>query len=82
VARNVTTPRCSRIDGRTARHPGYAASLRVRKRIEEGFGWVKAVAGLARVKLRGLARVDCALVLGLAAHTLVRLPKLPVGASP
>ena len=38
VAQNVTTTRGSRIDGRTTRHPGYAASLRVRKRIEEGFG--------------------------------------------
>ena len=63
VAQNITTTRGSRIDGRTTRHPGYAASLRVRKRIEEGFGWVKEVAGLAQVKLRGLARVDCAFVL-------------------
>ena len=69
-------------DGRTTRHPGYAASLRIRKRIEEGFGWVKEVAGLAQVKLRGLARVDCAFVLGLAAYNRVRLPKLLAGASP
>ena len=39
-------------------------------------------AGLAQVKLRGLARVDCAFVLGLAAYNLVRLPKLLAGASP
>jgi hypothetical protein len=37
---------------------------------------VKEVAGLARVKLRGLARVDFAFVFGLAAYDLVRLPKL------
>ena len=82
VAQNVTTTRGSRIDGRTTRHPGYAASLRVRKRIEEGFGWVKEIAGLAQVKLRGLARVDCAFVLSLAAYNLVRLPKLLSEASP
>jgi IS5 family transposase len=82
VTQNITTTRGSRIDGRTTRHPGYAASRRVRKRIEEGFGWVKAVAGLAQVKLRGLARVDCAFVLGLAAYNLVRLPKLLAEASP
>ena len=76
VAKNVTTTRGSRIDGRTTRHAGYAVSLRIRKRIEEGFGWIKAVAGLAQVKLRGLARVDSAFVLGLAAYNLVRLPKL------
>ena len=82
VAQNITATRGSRIDGRTTRHPGYAASLRVRKRIEEGFGWVKEIAGLAQVKLRGLARVDCAFVLGLAAYNLVRLPKLLAEASP
>jgi len=76
VAQTITSTRGSRIDGRTTRHPGYAVSLRLRKRIEEGFGWVKEVAGLAQVKLRGLARVDFAFVLGLAAYTLVRLPKL------
>jgi transposase len=82
VAQNITTTRGSRIDGRTTRHPGYAVSLRIRKRIEEGFGWTKEVAGLAQVKLRGLARVDFAFVLGLAAYNLVRLPKLLAGASP
>ena len=82
VAQNITTTRGSRIDARTTRHPGYAASLRIRKRIEEGFGWAKEIAGLAQVKLRGLARVDYAFVLGLAAYNLVRLPKLLAGASP
>ncbi len=47
VAQNITTTRGSRIDRRTTRHPGYAVSLRLRKRIEEGFGWTKEVAGLA-----------------------------------
>ena len=51
VAQNITTTRGSRIDGRTTRHAGYAVSLRIRKRIEEGFGWIKEVAGLAQVKL-------------------------------
>ena len=31
------------IDGRTARHPGYAISQRIRKRVEEIFGWMKMV---------------------------------------
>jgi hypothetical protein len=82
VAQNITTTRGSRIDGRTTRHPGYAVSLRIRKRIEEGFGWTKEVAGLAQVKLRGLARVGLAFVLGLATYNLVRLPKLLQEASP
>jgi hypothetical protein len=40
----------------TARHPGYGASQRVRKRIEEVFGWIKTIAGQSRTKLRGRAR--------------------------
>src|ERR1700751_452203 len=44
VAQN-TTNRRSAIDGRTTRHPGYAVSGRVRKRIEEVFGWTKTAAG-------------------------------------
>lgn len=40
-------PRCSAIDRRTAaHHRGYQASQRVRKRIEEVFGWIEAAAGL------------------------------------
>jgi hypothetical protein len=38
VAQN-TTNRRSAIDRRTTRHPGYAVSGRIRKRIEEVFGW-------------------------------------------
>ena len=40
------------IDGRTTRYAGYATSLRCRNRIEEAFGWIKAQAGLTKVKLR------------------------------
>jgi hypothetical protein len=38
------------IDGRKTRHPGYATSQHVRKRIEEFFGWAKAAAGLRKTK--------------------------------
>lgn len=64
------------IDRRTLRHAGYEASQRRRKRIEEVFGWIKSSAGLAKVKLRGRARVDAAFTLALAAYNLIRLPKL------
>lgn len=69
-------PRATAIDRRTTRHPGYAVSQRCRKRIEEVFGWIKASAGLAKVKLRGRPRVDAAFTLALAAYNLIRLPKL------
>ena len=64
------------IDGRTTRHVGYEVSQRCRKRIEEVFGWIKSSAGLAKVKMRGRARVDAVFTLALAAYNLIRLPKL------
>lgn len=75
VAQN-TSGRRSAIDKRTTRHQGYAASQRVRKRIEEAFGWIKGVGGLRQTKLRGLAKVDWAFTFVAAAYNLVRLPKL------
>jgi len=69
-------PRSSAVGRRTTRHPGYAASQRCRKRIEEVFGWIKNSAGLAKVKPRGRARVDAAFTPALAAYNLIRLPKL------
>ncbi len=68
--------RKTRIDRRTTRHPGYAASQKLRKRIEEGFGWIKTTGGLARTRHRGLDRVGWMFTLSAAAYNLVRLPKL------
>ena len=75
VAQN-TNGRTSAIDGRTTRHTGYVVSQRIRKRIEEVFGWVKTVAGQARTKFRGRERVGWAFAFAAAAHNLARLPKL------
>jgi transposase len=55
---------------------GYAVSQRLRKRIEEGFGWTKTVGGLAQVKVRGLAKIRAAFVFAMAAYNIIRLPKL------
>jgi transposase len=73
--------RGSAIDRRTTRHAGYAASLRVRKRIEEAFGWAKSAAGFARTRHRGLPRVGWQFTLAMAAYNLVRLPKLLAGSA-
>jgi transposase len=81
VAQN-SSGRRSAIDRRTTRHPGYAMSQRIRKRIEEAFGWIKMVAGLKKTRFRGLARVDLAFTFAAAAYNLVRLPRLLAGASP
>jgi transposase len=75
VAQNVSG-RSSRIDCRTVRHPGYLASQRARKRIEEAFAWIKTIAGQAKTSFRGTARVGWAFTLAAAAYNLIRLPKL------
>jgi transposase len=74
VAQNTT--RRSAIDGRTTHHPGYAVSQRIRKRIEEAFGWIKTTGGLRKTRHRGTARVGWMFTLTAAAANLVRLPKL------
>src|SRR4051794_28894645 len=45
------------MDGRTLRHAGYQISQRVRKRIEEVFGWIKKPGGLAKAKVRSKPKV-------------------------
>ena len=76
VARN-TTRRFGRsaIDGRTTRHPGYGTSQRIRKRIEEAFGWMKTIGGMRRPMRRGTERVGWSFTFAAAAYNLVRLPK-------
>jgi IS5 family transposase len=69
-------PRKTAIDRRTTRHAGYWVSQRIRKRIEEIFGWVKTIGGLAQLKVRGLEKANAAFILALAAYNLIRLPKL------
>lgn len=64
------------VDWRTTRHPGYAVSQRIRKRIEEAFGWAKTIGGVAKLKVRGLARADAAFAFKIIAYNLVRIPKL------
>jgi len=75
----------STIDGRTTRHVGYALSQRVRKRIEEHFGWAKTVGRIRQTVYRGLRRVDQQFKLTMTASNLVRLARImqvvPAGAA-
>ena len=80
VAQN-TNGRRSAIDGRTTRHAGYGMSMRIRKRIEEGFGWGKTVGGQRTTRFRGRMRVEWAFTFAMAAYNLIRLPKLMAGAA-
>jgi hypothetical protein len=76
-----TSGRRSSIDRRTTRHPGYAKSLHIRKRIEEAFGGITTVAGLRKTKLRGRPSVDWSFTFAAAAYNLVRAPKLIAAAT-
>jgi transposase len=80
VAQN-TSNRRSAIDGRTTRHAGYTVSQRIRKRIEECFGWGKVIGPLRKVQVRGVNKVGFVFTLTCAAYNLVRLRNL-VGAAP
>jgi hypothetical protein len=59
--------RYSAIDGRTARHEGYALSQKNPKKIEEPFGWAKTVGGMAQAMYRGVERVRSRFILTMAA---------------
>lgn len=73
---NQNERRSSNLDGRTTRHPGYAISLKQRKRIEHIFGWLKTVGLLRKVRHRGRALVEWIFTLGLSAYSLVRMGRL------
>jgi transposase len=76
VAQNHARAGGSAIDARTTRHAGYRISQRKRKRIEECFGWLKTVAGLRKVRHRGVCRVDWIFTFACAAYNLVRMRNL------
>lgn len=71
-----TDHRGSAIDGRTTRHPGYGVSQRIRKRVEEIFGWMKTVGLLRKLRHRGGPRVDWVFTFTAAAFNLVRMRTL------
>ena len=76
VAMNTKRAGGSALDGRTYRHEGYAISQRIRKRIEEGFGWAKSIGQIRQVMWRGLDRVDAKFKLTLMAWNLMRMSNL------
>jgi IS5 family transposase len=76
VAQNRTSRRRSAIDGRTTRHAGYPVSQRIRKRVEEIFGWMKTVGGFRRTRSRGRDKTGLAGFLVATAYNLVRMSRL------
>jgi transposase len=76
VAQNHARAGGSAIDARTTRHAGYKISQRKRKRIEECFGWLKTIAGLRKVRHRGVGKVAWIFTFACAAYNLVRMRNL------
>jgi len=79
VARNTGRKGGSAIDGRTTRHGSYAASQRIRKRVEEIFGWMKTVGGFRKTRFKGRDRTQLQAWLVGAAYNLLRMAKLMPG---
>lgn len=76
VAQNVTKRRRSKIDGRTAKQAGYTVSQRIRKRVEEIFGWLKTVGNFRKTRYVGLGANQSAAYMLAAAFNLLRVAKL------
>lgn len=55
---------------------GHRLSQRVRKRVEQIFGWSKTMAGLARTRFVGHERIEASALLTGAAYNLLRMTKL------
>jgi len=55
---------------------GYRLSQRARKKVEEGIGWCKTIAGLARARHVVRWKIKQQLDLAAAAYNLVRMRKL------
>jgi transposase len=68
-----TTRRRSCIDRRTTRHPGYALAQRIRKRVEEVFGWIKTTGGGRKLRFIGVQRNRAWATIVGAAYNLVRM---------
>ena len=74
IAMNDRKGNC--IDRRTTRHEGYAVSQRIRKRVEEVFGWTKTIGGFRKTRFKGLARTNLASLLVASAYNLLRIANL------
>ena len=76
VAQNEANNRISAIDGRTTRHKGYQISQRKRKQVEEGFGWLKVIALLRKIKLKGTILGNFLFTFGCAVYDLLRISNI------
>jgi transposase len=76
VAQNINAQRGSMIDGRTTNHPGYVVAQKIRKRVEEIFGWMKTIGNFRKTRYRGRELTQMAGYLVGAAYNLLRIARL------
>jgi IS5 family transposase len=76
VAQNITKHRGSNIDERTTGHVGYVISQRIRKRVEEIFGWMKTVGNFRKTRYVGLGANQIVAHVLASAYNLIRIAKL------
>ncbi len=76
VAQNVSGNRRSAIDGRTTRHAGHTVSQRIRKRVEEPFGWMKTIGGGHKLRYIGRQRNRSWFKINAAVYNLIRITAL------
>jgi len=76
VAQNVSKHRRSAIDARTTGQPGYTISQRVRKRVEEVFGWMKTVGNFRKTRFMGLGANQIAAYMIASAYNILRVARL------
>jgi transposase len=76
VAQNDNAHHRSAIDGRTTKTAGYSVSQRLRKRIEETWGWMKTVGNFRKTRWKGKERTQLAAYMVGAAYNLLRLARL------
>ena len=69
------------VDRRTTGSSGYQMSQRVRKRVEEIFGWVKTIGLMRKTRHRGVDRVGWVFQFTVTAYNLVRMRNLCLAAA-
>jgi hypothetical protein len=72
----ITGRRVEGLDERTMRHENFLVSQRKRKLIEQGFGWLKTVAGFRKTRYRGVEKNQLMAHFLTSAYNLLRMAKL------
>ena len=68
--------RVAGLDKRTTESQGCYTSLRIRKRVEEIFGWIKTVGGFRRTRYLGIARTQAIAYFVAGTYNLLRMARL------